>query len=78
MKFHVCPFEGCKIYYVADSADFFSAIILSGCATPPPKDHNNLCNIFREYPKWYEAALDMEDEWGTPMQVVYGVCETGK
>ena len=48
---------------------FFSAVILSGCATPPPKDHNNLCNIFREYPKWYEAALDMEDEWGTPMQV---------
>ena len=46
-----------------------ASAILSGCATPPPQDQNNLCNIFREHPKWYKAALDMEDEWGTPMQV---------
>ncbi|WP_231569107.1 hypothetical protein [Photobacterium gaetbulicola] len=48
---------------------FCAAVLLSGCATPPPKDHSNLCNIFREYPRWYEAARDMEAEWGTPMQV---------
>ncbi|WP_299022109.1 hypothetical protein [uncultured Photobacterium sp.] len=44
-------------------------ITLSGCATPPPKDQSNLCNIFREKPDWYEYAIDMQDEWGTPVQV---------
>ncbi|MGH8440094.1 MAG: hypothetical protein ACRERW_13710, partial [Pseudomonas sp.] len=29
-------------------------VILTGCATAPPRDQNNLCNIFREYPDWYE------------------------
>ncbi|MDC0609250.1 hypothetical protein OAP63_00825 [Vibrio sp.] len=46
-----------------------STLILSGCATPPPSNPNNLCSIFRENPDWYEDALDMKDEWGTPIQI---------
>jgi hypothetical protein len=30
---------------------------------------NNLCEIFREKPQWYEDALDMEKKWGTPIQI---------
>ena len=44
-------------------------LILSGCATTPPSNQNNLCSIFREKPDWYEDALDMKEEWGTPIQV---------
>lgn len=42
---------------------------LAGCATPPPKKQSNLCEIFRENPSWYDDALEMEDEWGTPINV---------
>lgn len=63
------PFKIYKSTYCRLVPLLGAAAILSGCATPPPQDQNNLCNIFREHPKWYEAALDMEEEWGTPMQV---------
>lgn len=42
---------------------------LSGCATTPPAQQNNVCDIFREKPRWYKDALAMEKEWGTPIQV---------
>lgn len=45
------------------------AITLSGCATAPPKNVNNLCEIFYERRDWYDAAKDAEDKWGAPIQV---------
>ncbi|NGO00353.1 hypothetical protein G5S52_22875 [Grimontia sp. S25] len=45
------------------------ALVLTGCATPPPKNPDNLCSIFRQYDDWYEDAVDMEDEWGTPIHI---------
>lgn len=47
----------------------FCALALTGCATPPPKNPDNLCSIFRQYDDWYEDAVDMEDEWGTPIHI---------
>ncbi|MBD8512937.1 hypothetical protein Q4491_20485 [Photobacterium sp. 2_MG-2023] len=44
-------------------------LITTGCATPPPQNQSNLCDIFRENPDWYQDALDMEKRWGTPIQV---------
>lgn len=46
-----------------------SIAVLGGCATAPPKDQSNLCEIFREKPGWYDDAVDMQDEWGTPIQI---------
>lgn len=46
-----------------------ASVSLAGCAAPPPKQQSNLCDIFREYPSWYEASLDMQEEWGTPINV---------
>ena len=48
-------------------------VILTGCATAPPKDQNNLCNIYREYPDWYEDSLDMQKAWGTPLPVAMAI-----
>ena len=42
---------------------------LSSCATPPPKNPENLCEIFREHRDWYFAAKDARDRWGTPIHV---------
>lgn len=41
-------------------------MFLTGCTTMPPKDQDNLCSIYREYPDWYEDSLEMQSEFGTP------------
>ncbi len=51
-----------------------SALILlvaltTGCATSPPRNPQNLCDIFEENRDWYEAAIDTKEKWGTPVQV---------
>lgn len=48
-------------------------VITAGCATAPPKDQNNLCNIFREYPDWYEDSLEMQQQYGTPQHVAMAI-----
>ncbi|GLT14915.1 hypothetical protein FOF44_01010 [Vibrio algivorus] len=54
---------------LSSSILFSMILILSGCATPPPDNQNNICDIFRQYPDWYEDALDMNDEYGVPIQI---------
>ena len=44
-------------------------LFLSGCATPPPKNPDNICEIFFEHRDWYDVARDMKDNWGTPIHV---------
>ena len=46
-----------------------SSTLLAGCATPPPKNTSNLCDIFLEHRDWYNAASDMRDKWGVPIHV---------
>jgi hypothetical protein len=44
--------------------------ILAGCVTPPPpRDLNNVCNIFRQYPHWYHESKDVERRWHVPVSV---------
>ncbi len=42
---------------------------LGGCATAPPKDPENICNIFTEHRSWYQAAVKTRDKWGVPLHV---------
>lgn len=44
-------------------------VLLAGCATPPPKRVDNVCKIFRQYPKWYWATQDSQRRWGIPTYV---------
>ncbi|RUO55313.1 hypothetical protein [Pseudidiomarina homiensis] len=48
-----------------------SAIVmaLSGCASAPPEQPEDLCEIFYEKPDWYDAAAEMRDRWGVPIQI---------
>lgn len=48
---------------------FFFAILLSGCVSSPPSDINNICNIFRQYPRWYTDSKDVERRWKIPVPV---------
>ncbi|PKF60215.1 hypothetical protein CW745_16210 [Psychromonas sp. psych-6C06] len=47
----------------------FTLLILSGCATPPPKNPDNICEIFFEHRDWYKASKKMNEKWGTPIHV---------
>lgn len=47
----------------------FCALTLFGCATSQPQDISNVCAIFEEKPDWYDAASDMQEEWGVPIHV---------
>jgi hypothetical protein len=41
----------------------------AGCATAPPRQTENICEIFDEYPKWYDYAKASEKKWGTPVNI---------
>jgi hypothetical protein len=48
---------------------FISVLILTSCATPPPKNPENICDIFMENRDWYNASSNMQKKWGTPIHV---------
>lgn len=45
------------------------ALFLTGCATPPPQNPDNICEIFFEHRDWYGASKNMKEQWGTPIHV---------
>ena len=45
-------------------------MLSSGCASmapSPPQDQSNICEIFREQPRWYDYARESQQQWGTPI-----------
>lgn len=40
-----------------------SSLILTGCVSRPPADVNNICHVFKQYPKWYVDARDVQRRW---------------
>lgn len=50
---------------------FFIALIVGagGCATAPPANPDNICQIFRQYDDWYDAAADARKRWQIPIHV---------
>ncbi len=53
---------------------FLSCIILlSACATTPPSNLDNLCDMFREKDDWFDAAVDAESRWGAPIHVMMAI-----
>ena len=49
---------------------FLSLLVLAGCASAPPKDTDNLCQIFREKRGWYQDAHRAQVRWGAPIPVM--------
>jgi hypothetical protein len=43
---------------------------LGGCATAPPRHTDNICQVFHQYPEWYDDAHDAQQRWGTPINVL--------
>lgn len=43
--------------------------ILTSCYPPAPKETQNICDIFQQYPDWYWDAKKTQDKWGVPIPV---------
>ncbi|TET85663.1 MAG: hypothetical protein E3J46_09260 [Desulfobacteraceae bacterium] len=48
-------------------------MLFHGCATAPPKHIHNICEIFRENPKWYRSARESHKRWGTSIPVLMAI-----
>lgn len=46
-----------------------TTLFLGGCATTPPQNISNICDIFTEKRDWFETAKDVKDKWGVPIHV---------
>ncbi len=45
--------------------------LLSGCMSPPepPRNVDNVCYIFKQYPKWYKSTKKAARRWRVPIAV---------
>lgn len=48
-------------------------VLLTGCATSPPQDPENICSIFREHRDWYFASTEAQARWKTSMPVAMAI-----
>ncbi len=46
-----------------------AAMLSAGCATSPPREPENICEIFEEHRSWWRAAKSMNKEWNVPIHV---------
>jgi hypothetical protein len=46
---------------------------LSACTVSPPKNMDNICEIFREKDDWYDDAADASEEWGTSIPIMMAI-----
>jgi hypothetical protein len=44
--------------------------VLAGCASSPPSNLYDICEIFAEKSGWYDAAAEAQEEWGSPIPVM--------
>lgn len=47
--------------------------LLTGCATTPPSNPNNICDIFEDKSDWYKAAKKSENKWGSSVPVMMSI-----
>lgn len=46
-----------------------ACLFVTACATRPPENVVNICEIFEDKGGWYKAARKSEKRWGTPIHV---------
>ena len=44
-------------------------LFLVSCSNTPPKNIDNICDIFEEKDDWYDDSKDSFERWGVPIQV---------
>ncbi|HWV15682.1 MAG TPA: transglycosylase SLT domain-containing protein [Cellvibrio sp.] len=52
---------------------FCSVFLFAGCASVPPSNPNNICDIFEDKPGWYKDAKKSEEKWGSTVPVMMSI-----
>jgi hypothetical protein len=47
-----------------------SVSLLAGCVTSPPRNPNDICDIFEDKPDWYKAVKKSKKQWGSTAPVI--------
>lgn len=47
--------------------------VTAACATAPPPNVENVCEIFRDKRGWYDDARDASDRWNSPIPVLMAI-----
>jgi hypothetical protein len=55
---------------VSRGSVFALLLWLAGCATSPPEQVDNICDIFREKSGWYDDAKAARAKWDSPISVM--------
>lgn len=63
------------IIVVAYVIAIYVLIFTSSCSHKPPKNHNNICEIFADKKRWYKHAKKSSKKWGTPIQVQMAILQ---
>jgi hypothetical protein len=58
-----------RVHTSRTCAALIAALLLSGCASTPPRQPEDVCAIFDERHAWYRSARRAEQRWGTPVAV---------
>ena len=61
--------EAFKLALNAGATALCAMLIIAGCASRPPAATSNICEIFKEKPRWYKAARKSQKKWGTPIHI---------
>ncbi len=54
---------------MAGAAVWMAVILVPGCATTPPENIDDICEIFEEKDDWFDEAEAVEKRWGVPIHV---------
>ena len=60
-------------FYSKIVSSFLITIVLNGCASSPPRNAADVCDIFQNKRSWYRAAKASEARWGAPISVSMAV-----
>lgn len=53
----------------AASASLFVAVFVVGCVSSPPRQSEDLCELFDDRPRWFKAAARVEKRWRVPIEI---------
>ena len=59
-----------RINYLKQSASLILLCTLTGCATAPPNQQDNLCAVYEQNPDWYDYGQSSEEKWGVPPHIL--------
>ncbi len=57
----------CRVPPPLAAALLLLGLLLQGCVTSPPRNGEDLCEIFEQKRSWYKASVKAQKKWGTPL-----------